>query len=96
MNNEIIRGKTAIEQILNNNNADIIECFEFDRKIEYMISTQIGVISLSFVDDMSYDFTVFNLEGDNIIYNHTVVIKSISELNQLLNYDLCQLKQQFS
>ena len=36
------------------------------------------------------DFTVFNLDGDCIIYNHTVVIKSISELNELLKFDLIQ------
>ena len=62
MNNNIIRAKTAIEEILNDSNVDIIECFEFNKKIEYMISTKIGVISLSFVDDMSYDFTLFDLD----------------------------------
>ena len=88
----IIQAKMAIEQILKDNKMNIIECFEFDRKIEYMINTEIGVISLSFTNDMSYDFTVFNLEGDCIIYNHTVVIKSFFELNQLLNFDLNRIQ----
>lgn len=90
MHRLVIIAKEIILKIFNNTKEfKIIDIFEYGKnKIEFMIGYKDKVISISVVNDLSYDFMVFDAEGDKIIYSNTVFMDSINELQEIIKNDL--------
>ena len=89
MNKVLISAKELIEKILINYNLHIMDVFEYGQnKIEFMIKRGNEIISISLVDDLSYDFMIFNNDGDEILYNNTTRLLSLNDLNELIRQDL--------
>ena len=80
---EIINNIVAVK------NMRIVEMFNCgNRKIEFMIEDNDNIISISFVDDFSYDFTIFDSSGGYIVYNNTFFLDSLDQLAVVLKKDL--------
>lgn len=47
-----------------------------------------NILSISLVDDLSYDFTVFNDDGNVKIFNNSKRLLKIEELKKTLQQDL--------
>lgn len=67
-----------------------------DKKIELMLIYTPFVLSVSVVDDMSYDFTVFDCTGDLIVYNNSYKGICIGNLTDVLKKDISTLKNKIS
>ena len=81
--------REIIKDVLFNNDVEIIDVFECGTsKIEFMVKKASKIISISLVDNLSYDFTVFSEDGDKIIYNNTQILLSLDELKDLVQQDL--------
>lgn len=80
--------REIVNNVLFNNNIEVIEVFEYGTsKIEFMLKKNSKIISVSLVDDLSYDFTAFSEDGDKIIYNNTQRLL-LDELKELIQMDL--------
>ena len=74
-------------------NVDIIDIFKCGKdKIEFMINKIDKIISISVVKNSSYDFTVFDSNGDKIVYNNTQTIVSIDDLKIFIQKDIEKLQ----
>lgn len=92
MNKLLISAKEIIENILVEYNFEIIDVFEYGlSKIEFMLRKKDKIIAISLVDDMSYDFMIFNNSGDEILYSNTVKLLSLNELIELIQQDLREI-----
>ena len=81
--------RKLIREILINNNLEIMDVFEYGENIiEFMVRHDSGIISISLVYDLSYDFMLFNKDGDKILYSHTEKLSSANELKELINQDI--------
>lgn len=81
--------KEIINNVLFYNNIEIIEVFECGAsKIEFMVKKNDKIISISLIDDLSYDFTVFSENGEKIIYNNTQRLLYLDKLKELIQEDL--------
>lgn len=81
--------RKLIRDTLINSKLEIMDLFEYGKsKIEFMVMHNRGIISISLVDDLSYDFMVFNKDGDKILYSHTEELSLINELKELINQDI--------
>lgn len=85
----LIDAREIINNVLFNNNIEVIDVFEYGTsKIEFMGKKNSEIISISLVDDLSYDFTAFSEDGDIIIYNNTQRLLLLDELKELIQQDL--------
>lgn len=85
----LTEARKIIKNELFNDKLEIIDVFEYGTsKIEFMVMKNSEVISISLVDDLSYDFTVFSEDGDKIIYNNTQKLLLLDELKELVQKDL--------
>ena len=81
--------KERISNILIDYNLEVMEVVEYgSKKIEFMIKCNKTIISISMVDDLSYDYMIFDDNGERILYSNTERLTSISQLNELLIGDL--------
>lgn len=72
---------------------EVAEIFRYgDKIIEFMLLYSDFVISVSVVDDMSYDFTVFDNTGDSIVYNNTQFNVALDDLSNILLKDVDMIK----
>lgn len=84
--------RESILNILADYKLEIIDVFECGtKKIEFMVKCNNNIISLSVVDDWSYDFMVFDGKGEKILYSNTERLSSMNALCELLNNDLGKL-----
>lgn len=89
----LIEAIKIIQDVLTYNNFNVIDVFEYGtRKIEIMGADKINILSISLVEDLSYDFTVFNYDGNVIIYNNSKRLLTIEELKKTLQKDLFDMK----
>jgi len=85
----LIAAREIIKDILSNNSLEIIDMFEYGTsKIEFMVKKNDEIISISLVNDLSYDFTIFTENGDEIIYNNTQRLSVLDELRKIIPQDL--------
>lgn len=78
-----------IKNILVDCNLEIVDIFEYGiNKIEFMVRRNDKIISISIVDDWSYDFMVFTSDGDKIIYSNTEKLTSMNQLRKVIYQDL--------
>ena len=81
--------RKIIKNALSDNNFEIIDVFEYGiSKVEFMVKKNSKIISISFVDDLSYDFTIFSENGDEILYNNTQRLCLLDELREIIQQDL--------
>ena len=89
MNKLINDAKEIILKILDTKEFKIIDIFEYgENKIEFVIEYEDKMISISVVNDLSYDFMVLETEYGEIIYSNTVFMDSINELPEIIKNDL--------
>ena len=89
MNKLINDAKEIILKILDTKEFKIIDIFEYGgNKIEFVIEYEDKMISISVVNDLSYDFMVLETECGEIIYSNTVFMDSINELPEIIKNDL--------
>lgn len=89
VSNVLIVAKEIIKNILSNNNLEILDVFDYGTsKIEFMIKKNNEIISISLVNDLSYDFTIFTKDGDEIIYNNTQRLVELGDLRKIIQQDL--------
>lgn len=85
----LISAREIIKDILSNKSLEIIDMFEYGTsKIEFMVKKNDEIISISLVDDFSYDFTIFTENGNEIIYNNTQRLSALDELRKIILQDL--------
>lgn len=85
----LLSAKEVIKNVLLKYNLEIIDIFECGTsKVEFMVRHNNEIISISMVDDGSYDFTIFNSNGDKIIYSNTERISSINQINECICQDV--------
>lgn len=85
----LLSAKEIIKSILVDCNLQIIDIFEYGNcKIEFMVRCNDEIISISMVEDGSYDFMIFTSDGDKLIYSNTEKLTSINQLKELLYKDL--------
>ncbi len=53
-----------------------------------MIKKNDEIISISLVNDLSYDFKVFTENGEEIIYNNTQRLSGLGNLRKIIQQDL--------
>lgn len=81
--------RELISDILVDYSLEVMDVFEYgSKKIEFMVKCNNVIISISMVDDMSYDYMVFDGNGERILYSNTERLTSMSQLNELLKCDL--------
>lgn len=89
VSNVLIAAKEIIKNVLSNNSLEIIDVFEYGTsKIEFMVKKNDEIISISLVNDLSYDFTIFTENGDEIIYNNTQRLSVLDDLRKIIQQDL--------
>lgn len=87
--NVLSDAREIINNVLFDNNLEIMDVFEYGtRIIEFMVKKDNEIISISLVDDLSYDFTVFSEDGDIITYNNTQRLLLLDELKEIIQQDL--------
>lgn len=85
----LLSAKEIIKNILVDCNLQIIDIFEYGTcKIEFMVARNNEIISISMVEDGSYDFMIFTSNGDALIYSNTEKLTSINQLRELVYGDL--------
>lgn len=90
--NMMLAIRDSIIKILTNYKLEIIELFECGtNKIEFMVRCKNNIISISVVDDWSYDFMLFDKKGEKILYSNTKRLLSLNDLCKLLNIDLSEI-----
>lgn len=81
--------RELISHILVDYSLEVMDVFEYgSKKIEFMVKCNNVIISISMVDDLSYDYMVFDGNGERILYSNTERLTSISQLSELLKCDL--------
>ena len=94
LNKQIEIVKEIIQEIIKKEELKIEDIFSYgDRKIEFMVYYGVFVISISVVDDLSYDFTVFNDTGNKIVYSNSKVIVDIDDVYSILMNDIKKIKR---
>lgn len=84
--------KNIIDKVVQEENITVEDIFYgATRRIEYELQYNDTIISVSLVDDLSYDFTVYEYYNEDlgkIIYNNTQILLSIDDLYDILRNDL--------
>lgn len=94
LNKQIEIVKEIIQEIIKKEELKIEDIFSYgDRKIEFMVYYGVFVISISVVDDLSYDFTAFNDTGNKIVYSNSKVIVDIDDVYSILMNDIKKSKE---
>ncbi len=84
--------KKIIKEELDVYSFAFVDTFEYgESKIEFMVMSCNEVIAISLVNDLSYDFTVFDMAGEKILYNNTQKLESLYELKKVLNHNLNEI-----
>lgn len=82
-----------LETVKKEEKIEVAEIFWYgDKKIEFMLLYSDFVISVSVVDDMSYDFTVYDNTLDNIVFNNTQFNVALDDLSGILLKDIDIIK----
>lgn len=87
--------KNIIDKVVQEENITVEDsCFYgATRKIEYALQySDDTIIFVSLVDDLSYDFTVWDEDLSKIIYNNTQILLSVDDLYDSLRNDLKRQK----
>ncbi len=93
MNKRLNNIESILTKEIKKKGIKIEEIFKYgDKKIEFMLLYSDFVISVSVVDDMSYDFTVFDSTGDTIVYNNTQFNVALDDLCDILLKDIDMIK----
>lgn len=89
MNEKIKNIERIISEIARKEELKIEEIFRYgDKKIEFAFIYSFFWISVSIVDDISYDFTVFDSTLDNIVYNNTQFNVALDDLCNVFLKDI--------